>query len=66
MTIIFSSFCLQHYLDPPKELSATLDRKGIPQTEFHTIKHGETKVITSEVTKQAQARHSAVVFESSH
>ncbi|XP_027044609.1 N-acyl-phosphatidylethanolamine-hydrolyzing phospholipase D-like [Pocillopora damicornis] len=35
----------EHYLDPPRKLIETLDMKGIPRAEFHTIKHGETKVV---------------------
>ena len=54
----------QHYLQPPKELREILDSKGIPQKEFHTIKHGEVKVITKEDTKLALARRNAVVSES--
>ena len=54
----------QHYLDPPKELSKTLDSKRIPQNEFLTLKHGEIKIITKEDTKQTQARCNSVVFES--
>ena len=29
----------------PRKLIETLDMKGIPRAEFHTIKHGETKVV---------------------
>ena len=55
---------MQHYLQPPKELREILDSKGIPQNEFHTIKHGEVKVITKEDTTLAEARRNAVKFES--
>lgn len=55
---------IQHYLQPPKELREILESKGIPQKEFHTIKHGEVKVVTKEDTKLAEARRNTVVFES--
>lgn len=55
---------IQHYLQPPRELREILDSKRIPQKEFHTIKHGEVKVITKEDTKLAEARRNAVVSES--
>ena len=35
----------QHYLDPPKDLKEALKSKGIPDSCFFTLKHGETKVI---------------------
>ncbi|KAL9959597.1 hypothetical protein ACROYT_G032932 [Oculina patagonica] len=38
----------EHYLDPPKKLKETLNKKGIPQSKFHTIKHGEIKVVTKD------------------
>jgi len=54
----------EHYLQPPRELREILESKGIPQKEFHTIKHGEVKVITKEDTKLAEVRHNTVVIES--
>ena len=35
----------QHYLDPPKDLLEALRSKGIAETSFFTLKHGETRVI---------------------
>ena len=35
----------QHYLEPPKDLARALIAKGIPETSFFTIKHGETTIL---------------------
>jgi len=55
----------EHYLGPPQELNEKLDSVGIPRREFHTIKHGEIKVITKDDTQAAQDRRKPALFESS-
>jgi N-acyl-phosphatidylethanolamine-hydrolysing phospholipase D len=42
----FTMGCLEHYLEPRKELKRKCEAKGIPAEEFFVLKHGERKVIT--------------------
>jgi len=43
--IHYHVFLVQHFMDPPKDLSEALKSKEIPETAFFTMKHGETRVI---------------------
>ena len=44
-SIHYFVFLVQHFMDPPKDLSEALKSKEIPETAFFTMKHGETRVI---------------------
>lgn len=43
-------FVFQHYMAPPQDLKTALQQKGIHESNFITLKHGETKIVNTEDT----------------